>query len=150
MTISQPASVAMAAARSLVIMPPVPKPVLLSSARVNSSSSTRSTVGIRRASGWRRGSLSYSPSMSDSSTSRSAPMAAATMADRLSFSPMVFSTPISSVATASFSLMMGSAPSSSRRDSVLRTLRLRCSLLMSSPVSSSWATVWLYSVNCLS
>ena len=77
-------------------------------------------------------------------------MAAATMADRLSFSPMVFSTPISSVATASFSLMMGSAPSSSRRDSVLRTLRLRCSLLMSSPVSSSWATVWLYSVNCLS
>ena len=77
-------------------------------------------------------------------------MAAATMAERVSFSPMVFSTPISSVATASFSLMTGSAPSSSRRESVLRTLRLRCSLRMSSPVSSSCATVWLYSAKSLS
>ena len=34
MTISQPAAVAMAAARSLVTMPPVPRPVLLSSASV--------------------------------------------------------------------------------------------------------------------
>ena len=34
MTISQPAAVAMAAARSFVTMPPVPRPVLLSSARV--------------------------------------------------------------------------------------------------------------------
>ena len=34
MTISQPAAVAMAAARSFVTMPPVPRPVLLSSASV--------------------------------------------------------------------------------------------------------------------
>ena len=72
------------------------------------------------------------------------------MADRVSFSPMVFSTPISSVATASFSLMTGSAPNSSSRKMVLRMLRLRCSFFTSSPVSSTCATVWLYSLNSLS
>ena len=51
----------LAAARSFVTMPPVPRPVPLSSARVKRSSSTRSTVGIRRASGWWRGSSSYRP-----------------------------------------------------------------------------------------
>ena len=50
----------------------------------------------------------------------------------------------------SFSLITGSAPSSSSRKMVLRMLRLRRSFFTSSPVSSTCATVWLYSLNSLS
>ena len=85
--------------------------------------------GSGGASGWRAGiACRTARRCPTSSTSRSAPhWRRPRWPTGVSFSPMVFSTPISSVATVSFSLMIGSAPSSSRRDSVLRTLRLRCS-----------------------
>ncbi len=77
---------------------------------------------MRVASGWVWGSAVYSPLMSERITKRSAPMVTATWAARVSFSPMVVCSPISSVETASFSLRMGRAWSSSRRWMVLLTL----------------------------
>ena len=74
-------------------------------------------------------------------------MLAATMADRVSLSPML----ISSVEMVSFSLMMGSAPSSNSRSKVTwKFSRRRPPPAMSGRGMSSWATVWLYSVNSLS
>ena len=54
---------------------------------------------------------------------------------------------ISAVATVSFSLMIGRAPSSSRRKMVFWKFSLRSLWSMSSPVRRIWATVWLYWVN---
>ena len=65
------------------------------------------------------------------------------MADSVSLSPIT----ISSVAMVSFSLMTGSAPSSSSRYSVLWKWPLRPASSTSLPVTSSCATVWLYSEN---
>ena len=85
--------------------------------------------------------------MSESSTSRSAETVAATMAESVSLSP----TAISSVETVSFSLMTGSAPSSSRRSIVLWKFAFRLPpSAMSGAVMRSWPTMWLYSVKSLS
>ncbi len=92
------------------------------------------------------GSAVYSPSMSDSRISRSALTVVATTALSVSLSPMT----ISSVVTVSFSLMTGSAPSSSSRNSVFWMLCRRSSWSMSLLVSRICATVWLYSENSLS
>ena len=146
MTMSQPWAVAIWAARSFVAMPPVARSLPFSPARARMSGVTSSTTGMSRASGSRRGSAVYSPSMSLSSTSRSALAEQATMAPRVSLSPTL----ISSVAMVSFSLMMGRAPSSSRRDMVFSKFRRRSAWSTSSPVSRIWATVWLYSENSLS
>ena len=62
-----------------------------------------------------------------------------TMAARVSLSPMEV---ISSVATVSFSLMMGSAPSYSRRVRVFWMFSRRLACSMSTPVSKICATVW--------
>ena len=56
MIISQPASMHMPAARSLVTMPPVPSSVPASPARARISGVRRSTRGISRAAGSFRGS----------------------------------------------------------------------------------------------
>ena len=112
MTISTPSAVTIWAARSLVAMPPVPRAEPAPSDIPRISGVISSTRGISLASGWVRGLAVYSPSMSLSRTSRSARAQQATMAARVSLSPMEA---ISMVDTVSFSLMMGSAPSSSRR-----------------------------------
>ena len=127
----------------MVTMPPVPSDVPLPPARASISGVIPSTTGMNFASALPRGSAVYSPSMSESSTSRSACTVAATMAERVSLSPMT----ISSVAMVSFSLMTGSAPSSSSRYRVLWKWARRVSSSTSLPVTSSWATVWLYSEN---
>jgi len=83
------------------------------------------------------GSAVYRPSMSLSRIRRSALTLWATMAPRVSLSPMT----ISSVAMVSFSLIMGSVPSSSSRFRVLMKFPRRFSFTVSSLVISSWATV---------
>ena len=146
MTMSQPMAVTILAARSLVSMPPVASSLPFPPARASISGVTSSTTGMSRAAGSFRGSAVYSPSMSLSSTSRSAPTERATMAPRVSLSPTL----ISAVATVSFSLMTGSAPSSSSRAMVFSKFCRRSSWSMSSLVSRIWATVWLYWENSLS
>ena len=84
--------------------------------------------------------------MSLISTSRSAWTFTATIAPRVSLSP----TAISAVATVSFSLMTGRAPSSSSRDMVLWKFSLRWGSSTSDPVRRICATVWWYSENSLS
>jgi hypothetical protein len=134
---------AISAAFNFVAIPPVPsaEPGLPASAR--SSGVISRTSGISFAPPSFRGSAVYSPSMSLSRMSRSAPTHRATMADRVSFSPMVVDTPTSSVATASFSLTMGRALSSNRRWTAFSKFCRRWGKFTSSAVSSSWATVWL-------
>ena len=125
MTISQPASVAICAACSLVTMPPVPRlGALAAGKRENALVDDRAPVSMSRASGFLCGSLSYSPSMSESRTSRSAPMVA--RHDGRERVVVADCTPISSVDTVSFSLMTGSAPSSSSRASVLWQFACGC------------------------
>ena len=121
-------------------MPPVARSLPFPPARASISGVTASTVGIRRASGSFRGSAVYSPSMSLRRTSRSAPTEQATIPPRVSLSPTL----ISAVATVSFSLITGRAPSSSSRAMVFSKLRRRSSWSTSSPVRRIWATVWLY------
>ena len=75
-----------------------------------------------------RGSPSYSPSTSDSSTSASAPTRCATSAASRSLSP----NRISAVATVSFSLTIGTAPSARRRSRVRWALRCWVRRAMSS------------------
>ena len=88
--------------------------------------------------------------MSLSSTNRSASTLTATMEASVSLSPRVETSAISAVETVSFSLMTGMAPSCSRRWRVVSTLWRRILSSMSAAVSSTCATVWLYSVNSLS
>ena len=116
MIMSAPASVVIWAARSLVAMPPVPSWVPLPPPSARMAGVISSTIGMREAVLSLRGSAVYSPSMSLSRMSSSAPISRATMAARVSLSPMT----ISSVATVSFSLMTGSAPMASSRNRVLR------------------------------
>ncbi len=78
----------------------------------------RVTTGMRRASRSRAGSAVISPSTSERIISRSAPTRLATSADNVSLSPIW----ISSVATVSFSLMMGITPRASNASSVRRAL----------------------------
>ena len=146
MTMSQPRAVTSLAARSLVAMPPVPRALPAPPARASMAGVTSSTVGMSLAAGSLRGSAVYRPSMSLRRISRSAWTAQATMPPRVSLSPTL----ISAVATVSFSLMMGRAPSSSRRAMVFSKFRRRSSWSTSSPVSRLWATVWLNSENSLS
>ena len=113
MTMSAPAAVTSLAARSLVAMPPVPSAEPAPPARASISGVI--ALHQRRAacaSGWVWGSAVYRPSMSLEQHQQVRLDAAAhdggqgvVVADRA----------ISSVATVSFSLMMGRAPSSSRR-----------------------------------
>ena len=146
MAIAMPAWVTFRAAASLVAMPPVPRLLPLPPAISIRLSVISSTRGIRRASGFSRGLPVYRPSISLTSTSASASTRRATVADRLSLSPKR----ISSTATVSFSLTMGTTPSSSSRWKVLWTFCRRSSCSTASPVSSTWETVWPYSEKNLS
>ena len=140
MTMSAPLAVTIRAARSLVDMPPVPSAEPAPSASAITSGVISSTSGMSVASGWVWGLAVYRPSMSLSSTSKSALAQQQTMAASVSLSPMEV---ISSVATVSFSLMMGRASSSSRRERVFWKFCRRSVCSMSTPVSRIWATVWL-------
>ena len=140
---SQPLAMAISAAFSLVAIPPVPRAEPGAPASARSSGVISRTSGMRAAWSSLRGSAVYSPSISLSRISSSAPTHWATMADRVSFSPMVVATPTSSVATASFSLTMGRALSCKSRSMALTKFCRRWGKLTSSAVSSSWATVWL-------
>ena len=133
-------------------MPPVPRQVPAPPAMARSSGVMASTWWISRASGWVRGSASYSPSMSLNSTSRPAPHSRATMADRVSLSPSTLHWPVSISAddTESFSLTTGITPSSSRASKVLCRCSERTGDSTSSPVRRIWATVRLYSAKSLS
>ena len=132
------------AARSLVAMPPEPRSEPAPPARARISSVMVSTWGISTAVGSFLGSAVYSPSMSDSRISRSACTNRATMAERLSFSPMVVWMPISSVDTTSFSLMMGRTFQLRSFSKLSWTWLERRGWRISSAVSRIWATTWLY------
>ena len=113
-----PEAQAMVAAWSLVVMPPVPtkepRPETLTPARSAEERTWRMGVapGVP-------GRAVHRPSTSVSSTRTSAVTRWATRAARRSLSPRLNSL----VATASFSLMMGTAPSESRESKVARTVR---------------------------
>ncbi len=77
----------------------------------------------------------YRPSVSVSSTSRSAFTRSATWAAKVSLSPKRSS----SVEVVSFSLMIGTTCQSSRRLSVLRAFRYCVRAATSKAVSSTWA-----------
>ena len=100
-----PARVAIRAARSFVTIPPVPRPEPPSPTSA-ASASRSATTSRRRALGWWRGSRSWSPSTSVSTTSKSASTRYATQADRVSLSPSFNS----AVATLSFSFTTGTTP----------------------------------------
>ena len=139
MIMGTPWEVAILAAPSLVIMPPVPCRLPAPPAAASISGVMCSTTLMSLASGWVWGSAVYRPLMSDRRISRSACTLTATMADRVSLSPTL----ISAVLTVSFSLMMGTAPSSSRRSSVRSMLWRRSGSFTSSAVRRICATVWL-------
>ena len=108
-TTGMPAPVAIRAASTFVCMPPVPTPAdpvppIRTSSRSSSEVTSESSV-VPAASGW----PSYRPSTSESRSSRSACTRWATSAASRSLSPKR----ISAVATVSFSLTIGSTPSSS-------------------------------------
>ena len=98
-----PASVARRAASTLLAIPPVPTPPVDSRTRGSASRATSRTRGMRCP------SPSSRPSTSLRSTRRSASTSGATIAASWSLSPNL----ISSTATESFSLRMGTAPASS-------------------------------------
>ena len=119
MTVSTPDQVAILAAASLDAMPPLPTTVPGPPATRSSCWSISTTSSMREASAKVRGSPVWSPGVSVSSTSSSAPTRWATRAASRSLSPKR----ISSSATASFSLTTGTTPSSSRCDRVPRARR---------------------------
>jgi hypothetical protein len=120
MTQAMPASLALRAACSLLDMPPLPSgPELPASA--STSRLTASTTGTNRALGSLRGSALCSPDTSLRMTNRSAPIRVATSDDRLSLSPKLKR--ISSIATLSFSLTIGSTPAPSSSSKVWRAFR---------------------------
>ena len=104
--ISAPESVAILAASSFAVIPPVPTelaeplPIFIKLSSINGTSSTKV------ASGFLLGSSVNSPSISDNRISKSAPIIDATMAESLSLSP----NSISWVDTVSFSLTIGITP----------------------------------------
>ena len=105
-----------------------------------------STTWISGADGSSRGLRSCRPSMSVRMMSASARTSRATSAESVSLSPKT----ISSTATVSFSLMMGSAPMSSRRSKAFSMFMRRRRSSTQSRVSSTWAVTWPYSLNSLS
>ena len=107
-----PAVVASRAASSLLAIPPLLNPPGRSRTKPVIEESSRSTVAITRLPG-SCGSPSNRPSTSDSSTSSGARIRLVTMAASRSLSPNVVCN--SSTATVSFSLMIGTAPSSMQR-----------------------------------
>ena len=113
-----PAAVAISAATTFERIPPEPSGEL---AWPMSALERREVVDVSMSSrrGSRRGSAVYSPSVSVSITSRSAPTRSATWAARKSLSPKE----ISSVVVVSFSLMTGTTRQSSSLRSVWRALR---------------------------
>ena len=117
-------------------MPPVPSKLAVPPARRSISSVTSATTEMSVAFGFLRGSSVYRPSTSERITSRSASTRCATIPARLSLSPKR----ISSTATVSFSLMIGTTPNPSRAVSVCRELRNRARFVRSSRVSSTCAT----------
>ena len=119
MTMGMPAAMSTRAALIFVIMPPDPTVVPASPATSMTAWSMRSTRPMRRAPSTRCGFASYSPSMSDRMTMRSASMRQATSAASVSLSPKR----ICSTDTVSFSFTTGTTPSSSRRRSVSRACR---------------------------
>ena len=118
MTTGTPAPVASLAPSTFVAMPPVPLAVPAPVASASISGVTRSTYGMCFASGSLRGSAVYSPSVSVSSTSRSACTIAATWAESMSLSPS-FS---SAIDTVSFSFIIGTAPRASSTSSAEKAL----------------------------
>ncbi|OEI69093.1 hypothetical protein Cus16_0923 [Curtobacterium sp. ER1/6] len=126
-----PASAASRAAATLVPAPPVPTPAFPVDPNVTpASSSPNGTSSIGSASGCSGGRV-YSDSTSDRSTSASAPSSRATSAASRSLSPKR----ISSVATVSFSLTIGSTRSASNR-STARWAFTRCVGFCRSPAVS--------------
>ena len=119
MAAGMPAAVAISEATTFERMPPEPSAEVSLPIDNSSSAENVTTSGTRTAVGSRRGSAVKSPSVTVSSTSRSAPRRIATWAARKSLSPKE----ISSVVVVSFSLMTGTIRQSSRRRSVWRTLR---------------------------
>ena len=83
------------------------------------SSVISETVSIKVASGWVAGLAVYKPSISDKMISKSASTIPATVADKVSLSPILNS----SIATTSFSLIMGITFSCNKVCNVLRKLR---------------------------
>ena len=112
-TISIPECTHISAASSLVYIPPVPRAEPAPPATLKSSLVKWGTSCIKCASANSWGSLSYSPSISERRMSRSASATLATIAERVSLSPIF----ISSTVTASFSLMIGITPNSSNAES---------------------------------
>jgi hypothetical protein len=137
-TVAAPPRAAARAASSLVVMPPRPKALADPWADCTICgviASTTPTRGGRGRPG--RGGSVYSPSTSVRITSRSAATRFTTVAERLSLSPKR----ISSVATVSFSLTMGTTPSSSSLSNVCRALRNRSRSSRPARVTSTWATL---------
>ena len=110
-----PAAPAMPAASTFVTMPPLPTDEPVPPIVTASRSSVVATSGTRRAPR-RDGGPSYRESTSVRSTSPCAPTMSATRAARRSLSPKR----ISCVATVSFSLTIGTMPSSRSRSIVRR------------------------------
>ena len=119
MTVVMPDQVAMRAAANFEAMPPLPTLVPLEPATSTRSASMAFTSSINVAEGSSRGSAVSRPSVSVSSTRCVAPTRFATNAASRSLSPKR----ISSSATASFSLTMGTTPSASSDSSVPRACR---------------------------
>src|SRR6185295_7654232 len=113
-----PTSVTLAAARTLVLIPPVPTPLTAPPASANISGVTSGISSSAFASGLVRGSESKTASTSERMTSASASSSAATSPARVSLSPNL----ISSMETVSFSLMIGTTRSSMSRVSAWRAL----------------------------
>ena len=118
-TVRTPDHDAILAAASLVAMPPLPRWLPAPPATRSRCWSTVWISSISDASASSRGSAVSTPAVSVSSTNRSAPASWATSAAMRSLSPKR----ISSLASASFSLTMGTAPSSSRCPRVARACR---------------------------
>ncbi len=127
-------------------MPPVPTPeVLPPTVTSRRAAITSGTYPMRRASG-RLGGAVYSASTSVSSTSASARTMLATSAESRSLSP----NRISLLASASFSLTIGTTPRSSSRSSVRRALRYCAARIVSSAVMRIWPTRMPYRANAVS
>ena len=116
MTIVQPELIAILAALILVLIPPVPIDVPAPPAIFSIS-------GVICGTSWRRfaflsllGLAVYNPSISDKIIKASASTKVATVADKVSLSP-IFN---SSTATASFSLMIGITPMDNKAIKALR------------------------------
>ena len=118
-TVWAPPLAARRAASTLVIIPPLPIDEPAPPAMVSSTGSPATTRSSRRACGSRRGSAVNRPDWSVRITSASASIRLVTSAPSVSLSPNL----ISSVTTVSFSLMIGTTPSSSSASSVERAFR---------------------------